>query len=79
MKVYETTARDPRLAGVRSILYKLVTPAGQHLGTVHDILNSDGTIRERHVHDYIARDCAKFVKTEKNRVSCNRLAPPSQP
>ena len=65
VKVYESEARDPRLRGVRSLIYKLLTPSGQHLGTVHDIFNADGSLRECHIHDYVARDCAKFVKPEK--------------
>ncbi len=63
--VYESGARDPRLIGVQSRIYKLMTPRGQHVGTVHDIVNPDGTLRAQHVHDYTARDCVKFVKPEK--------------
>jgi hypothetical protein len=56
---YTTPARDPALPGVRAVIIKLLTPKGQHIGTVHDIINADNTLRESHVHDYTLRDCSR--------------------
>lgn len=56
---YEAEARDPALAGVKGVIVKLLTPKGQHIGTVHDIVNADGSIRESHPHDYTRRNCSR--------------------
>lgn len=52
-------AGDPALPGVRAIIIKLKTPKGQHIGTVHDIVNADGSMRESHAHDYTRRNCSR--------------------
>ncbi len=56
---HEAEARDPALAGVKGVIVKLLTPKGQHIGTVHDIVNADGSIRESHPHDYTRRNCSR--------------------
>jgi hypothetical protein len=62
---WEGSARDPALPGVRSLILKLKTPSGQHIGTVHDIVNADGTLRESHPHDYTLRDCSRVRIAQK--------------
>ncbi len=62
---YEAAARDPALAGVKGVIIKLLTPNGRHIGTVHDIVNADGSIRESHAHDYTRRDCSRVRVIQK--------------
>ena len=68
---YATSAGDPELPGVRAVIIKLLTPKGQHIGTVHDIFNADGTLRESHPHDYTLRDCSR-VRTIQKQETPNR-------
>jgi len=63
--VYQAPARDPNRAGVWAILFKLLTPSGQHIGTVHDIIGPDGAVLDSHPHDYILRDCSKVRRRGK--------------
>ena len=62
---YETPAGDPALPGVRGVIIKLLTPKGQHVATVHDIVNADGSIRDSHAHDYTLRDCTRVRTIQK--------------
>ena len=66
---YVTTAGDPTLPGVRSVIVKLLTQKGQHIGTVRDIKNADGTLRESHIHDYTLRDCSRVRVVQKQELT----------
>src|SRR5436305_4662609 len=39
---FSVPARDPRLAAATSVIIKLLTPRGRHIGTVHEVVFSDG-------------------------------------
>lgn len=52
-------ATNPRYHGGESFVMKLLTPSGQHIGTVHEIVMSDGSIPHSHPKDYTLRDCSR--------------------
>ncbi len=55
----EVLATNPAYAGGRSRILKLETRAGQHLGTVHEIVGTDGAVLHSHPKDYTRRDCSR--------------------
>jgi hypothetical protein len=52
-------ATNPRYAGGASVIVKLVTPNGQHIGTFHEIRMPDGSVPHSHPKDYTKRDCSR--------------------
>ena len=62
---WQGRAGDPKLLGVTSRIVKLLTAKGRHIGTIHDIVSSDGTITESHPHDYTFRDCSRVRRKQK--------------
>jgi hypothetical protein len=56
---HERPARNPAYAGGRSLIVKLLTRSGQHLGTVHEIVMPDGSVVHGHPKDYTRRDCTR--------------------
>ncbi len=75
---YEAEARDPALAGVKGVIVKLLTPKGRHIGTVHDIVNADGSVRESHPHDYTRRDCTRVRVAQKEELQPKPAKPRKQ-
>lgn len=65
----ERPATNPRYAGGRSLIIKLLTPGGQHIATVHHIVMPDGSVPHTHGKDYTRRDCS--------RVRANTPEPPN--
>jgi len=57
--VHQIAAGDPRYVGGLSVIVKLITSRGQHIGTVHEIQMPDGTVRHTHPKDYTLRDCSR--------------------
>ena len=57
--VHQTAAGDPRYMGGLSVIVKLITGNGQHVGTVHEIRQPDGTLQHSHPKDYTLRDCSR--------------------
>ena len=57
---HSTAALNPAYAGGDSIIIKLLTPGGQHIGTVHEIHLPDGSVPHSHPKDYTARDCSRY-------------------
>lgn len=58
--VHPSPATDPRYSGGTSQYVKLMTPDGQHIGTVHEVVMSDGTVPHSHPKDYTRRDCVRM-------------------
>jgi hypothetical protein len=60
-----TAATNPRYANGRSLIVKLLTPTGQHIGTVHEIVFDDGRPSPHsHPKDYTLRDCSRVRRAE---------------
>ena len=57
--VHQTAARNPRYAGGASRIILLITPRGQHIGTIHEVVQPDGTVEHSHAKDYMLRDCSR--------------------
>jgi hypothetical protein len=57
--VYSSPAGNPRYAGGTSIIVKLLTANGRHIGTVHEIVMQDGSRPHSHPKDYTHRDCTR--------------------
>lgn len=55
----ETPATSPRFTGGRSLIVKLVSPNGFHIGTLHRIVMPDGSVPHEHGKDYTLRDCSR--------------------
>ena len=62
---YRSPAGDPNRPGVEAIIYTIKTQSGQHIGTIHDIVDADGTVLEWHAHDYIDRVCLELKRPDK--------------
>ena len=56
---YVSAAGDPRYVGGISRIVKLMTPRGQHIGTVHEVVMPDGLRPHSHPKDYTTRDCSR--------------------
>jgi hypothetical protein len=56
---YSTEARNPAFAGGRSLIIKLMTPGGQHIGTLHEIRMPGGRVPHSHPKNYTLRDCSR--------------------
>jgi hypothetical protein len=56
-------AGDPRYAGQFSVIIKLLTPNGYHIGTIHQIVDANGNVltdrHPPHPKDYTLRDCSR--------------------
>jgi hypothetical protein len=57
--VHRRPAGDPRWAGGESVIVKLLTPRGQHIGTLHEVRMPDGSVVHSHPKDYTRRDCSR--------------------
>ena len=57
--VNHAPAGDPRYRGGVSVIVKVLTPGGQHIGTVHEVVMPDGTVPHSHPKDYTHRDCSR--------------------
>ena len=53
-------ASNPAYSGATSIIVKLLTQNGRHIGTVHEIVFGDGRIPHSHPKDYTLRDCSRI-------------------
>lgn len=58
--VFSSPAMNPRYARGVSRILKVFTPAGQHIGTIHEIVMPDGRVAHRHPKDYTRRDCSRM-------------------
>ncbi len=58
--VHRAPARDPRYLTGESLIIKVFTPTGQHIGTVHEVMLPDGTTPHSHPKDYTLRDCSRI-------------------
>lgn len=52
-------ATNPIYFGGTSRILKVLTPNGQHIGTVHEIEAPDQGVLHRHPKDYTRRDCTR--------------------
>jgi hypothetical protein len=58
-------ATNPTYSGGRSLIIKLLTPGGQHIGTLHEIVFNDGRpTPHSHPKDYTLRDCSRVRRIE---------------
>ena len=57
---YRSPATNPRYLGGTSFIIKLLTPRGQHIGTLHEIVMPDGSVLHAHPKDYTRRDCSRI-------------------
>ena len=57
--VHNAAAGDPRYTGGRSLIVKILTPNGRHIGTVHEIRMPDGSVPHSHPKDYTERGCER--------------------
>ena len=53
------SARNPVYPGGVSLIVKLITPRGQHIGSVHEVRMPDGSTPHSHPKDYTRRDCSR--------------------
>lgn len=58
-RIKETSATSPRFVGGRSLIVKLVSSNGFHIGTIHRIVMPDGSVPHEHGKDYTLRDCSR--------------------
>lgn len=54
-------ATNPRWLGGTSHIVRIFTPAGRHIGTLHEIVLPDGSVPHSHPKDYTMRDCTKIA------------------
>ena len=57
-------ANNPAYSGARSIIVKLLTQHGRHIGTVLEIVYEDGRMPHSHPKDYTLRDCSRVRVTQ---------------
>ncbi len=57
---HEAPAGDPRYHGGTSVIVKLLTANGRHIGTAHEIVMPDGSVPHSHPKDYTNRDCSRL-------------------
>ena len=55
----EARASNPAYAGATSRIVKLLTASGQHIGTIHEIVDGEGKVLHSHPKDYTRRDCSR--------------------
>lgn len=61
-------AKNQRYHGGTSYIVKPLTPSGQHIGTLHEIMLPDGSVPHTHPKDYTRRDCTRIrASTEPRR------------
>jgi len=56
---HQAPAGDPRYRGGVSVIIKILTARGRHIGTVHEIVMPDGSVPHSHPKDYTRRDCSR--------------------
>ena len=62
--VDERPATNPLFHGGVSRIVKLLTPNGQHIATLHEIVMADGATPHCHGKDYTRRDCSRVRPAE---------------
>src|SRR5690606_25352980 len=62
---YESKPGDPTLRGARGPFVTLMTPSGQHIGTIHEVFKPDRSFWHSPPHDYVDHDCQKWKRPVK--------------
>jgi len=57
--VHRAAARNPRWLGGEARIVKLITANGQHIGTVHEVVTTEGDAVHSHPKDYTRCDCSR--------------------
>jgi hypothetical protein len=67
-----TESGDRRYAGEFSVIVRLYTKNGRHIGTLHQMIDSSGTVlvdrHPPHPRDYTLRDCSRVRTLHKQEM-----------